>query len=178
MGRQRKRRQKGNSKQPPSRRPGRLRPAMIVPAVAVIIAAGLWWGKARPPSVAAPIPPAAVESAPLPAAAAVTQSDFQKLKGGWLRPDGGYLLEIRAMDDRGNLDASYLNPRPIHIARAEASREGGAIKVFIELRDVNYPGSTYNLLYDPEKDQFRGVYYHAGLQQIFEVVFVRSAASP
>ena len=35
--------------------------------------------------------------------------------------------------------AGYFNPKSIHVAQAEASREGNAVKVFIELRDVNYP---------------------------------------
>ena len=69
--------------------------------------------------------------------------------------------------------AGYFNPKSIHVAQAEASREGGVMKVFIELRGVNYPGSTYTLTYDPASDQLKGVYYQAALQQRFEVVFVR-----
>jgi len=33
--------------------------------------------------------------------------------------------------------------------------------VFIELRDVNYPGSTYSLTYEPASDQLKGIYYQA-----------------
>jgi hypothetical protein len=54
-----------------------------------------------------------------------------------------------------------------------ASRDGAAVEVFIELRDANYPGSTYNLTYDPQSDQLQGIYYQAALQQQFEVFFVR-----
>jgi hypothetical protein len=60
------------------------------------------------------------------------------------------------------------------VARAEASRDDSAIKAFIELRDVNYPGSTYTLTYDAERDQLKGIYYQALQQQQFEVVFVRA----
>lgn len=100
-------------------------------------------------------------------------SNFQKLTGKWRRPDGGYVVEVRGVDGAGKMDAAYFNPRPIHIARAEASRDETATKVFIELRDVNYPGSTYNLVYEKENDQLQGIYYQALLRQSYEVVFER-----
>ena len=62
---------------------------------------------------------------------------------------------------------------PIHVARAEASRDAQTVKVFVELRDVNYPGSTYTLVYRPETDQLTGTYFQAALGQNFEVEFVR-----
>ena len=46
-------------------------------------------------------------------------------------------------------------------------------KFFIELRDVNYPGSTYTLTYDLASDQLKGIYFQAAEQQRFEVAFVR-----
>jgi hypothetical protein len=60
-----------------------------------------------------------------------------------------------------------------YIARAEASRDGNAPKVFIELRDVNYPSSTYSLTYDPASDQLKGIYHQAVERQRFPVSFVR-----
>jgi hypothetical protein len=87
------------------------------------------------------------------------KAEFDRLKGRWLRPDGGYVLEIREIDGSGKMVAAYFNPRPINVARAEASQEGTATKVFIELRDTNYPGSTYTLTYDPASDQLTGVYF-------------------
>jgi hypothetical protein len=99
--------------------------------------------------------------------------DFQKLVGRWLRPDGGYIIEIRGFDNKGGLDVSYLNPRPINVSSAEASKSGGVTKVFIELQDVGYPGSTYSLIHDPSRDALLGIYYQAQLGQSFEVVFIR-----
>jgi hypothetical protein len=61
-------------------------------------------------------------------------SGFTKLTGRWLRPDGGYVLEIRTVDARGAIDAAYLNPRPINAARAEAARKGSTLTVVVELR--------------------------------------------
>lgn len=104
---------------------------------------------------------------------AQTVDDFQTLIGRWLRPDGGYIIEIRGVNNQGGLDAGYLNPRPIHVSRAEASKEGSMTKVFIELQDVGYPGSTYNLIYDPGREALLGIYYQAHIGQRFEVVFVR-----
>ena len=108
-----------------------------------------------------------------PGAVTVAQAAFDGLKGRWQRPDGGYVIEIKNVDANGQMTAAYFNPRPINVYRAEASREGEAIKIFIELRDLNYPGATYNLTYDPANDQLRGIYYQPALQQSFNVVFVR-----
>jgi hypothetical protein len=106
-------------------------------------------------------------------AAPEIKADFNRLKGCWFRPDGGYVIEIREIDNRGKMVTAYFNPRPINVSRAEASQEEGIIKIFIELRDTNYPGATYNLTYDSGSDQLRGVYFQPALQQSFDVVFVR-----
>jgi cytoskeletal protein RodZ len=157
-------------------------------AVAIVVALGLLWTPNRtakapvtrpraetkvPTSPAAPTTPAATPAI-APATKVATKADFQKLQGKWRRPDGGYVLEIKSVTDSGTLDATYANPQPIHVAKAEASQEDKAIKVFIELRDVNYPGSTYDLTYDPPSDSLQGIYYQAALQQQFDVVFVRT----
>jgi len=111
-------------------------------------------------------------------AAAVTllrgaNGGFDVLNGRWLRPDGGYVLEIRVVAPSGKIHGVYLNPRPINIAKAEATRDGSTLKVFVELRAPNYPGSTYTLTYDQDQDQLRGTYFQAIRQQSFNVFFVR-----
>jgi hypothetical protein len=148
--------------------------SIILLALAVVVVLGFWWWKATPVKPSATPPSSAVEIKTPPGAAAVGETEFQKLKGKWLRPDGGYIVEIRSVDGSGKMDAAYFNPKPIHVARAEASREGTVTKVFVELRDVNYPGSTYALTYDAERDQLKGIYYQAAMQQQFEVFFVRT----
>ena len=100
-------------------------------------------------------------------------SGFDTLKGRWRRPNGGYVLEIRAVDSGGKIDGVYFNPKPIIIAKAEAARDGSTLKLFVELRAPNYPGSTYTLTYDPQQDQLRGIYFQAVQQQRFNVYFVR-----
>lgn len=96
-----------------------------------------------------------------------------RLVGRWVRPDGGYILEIRSARAGGKLEAAYLNPRSIKISRAEWRREEGRLLLFIELRDVNYPGSTYNLRFEPDKDRLVGAYYQAVQKQTFDVEFAR-----
>jgi hypothetical protein len=99
--------------------------------------------------------------------------EFEILKGRWVRPDGGYVVAVSEIDGGGKVVAAYFNPRPINVSRAEASLAGTTIKVFIELRDINYPGATYNLTYDPRSDQLRGIYFQPAFNQSFYVVFVR-----
>jgi len=95
------------------------------------------------------------------------------LQGRWTRPDGGYVLEIKSVAADGRLDAAYFNPRPIHVAEARAFREGSTIRVTIELRDENYPGSTYNLRFDPQNDRLSGDYYQAVAREHYPIFFVR-----
>lgn len=118
--------------------------------LAALAAAGFWWYASR-----------------------TSEPAFETLVGRWLRPDGGYVVEIKSVAKDGTMDAGYFNPRPIHVARAEAFREAGATKMFIELRDVNYPGSTYTLTYNEFADRLEGIYYQAVEKQEFEVYFER-----
>jgi hypothetical protein len=104
----------------------------------------------------------------------ITQAELNRIAGKWLRPDGGYLLELSDVKPDGKLKAAYFNPRPINVAMAEWRSMGERIQVFVELRDVNYPGSTYTLIYDIERDRFEGYYYQAVMKQTFDVVFERT----
>ena len=101
------------------------------------------------------------------------KTGFDVLKGRWLRPDGGYIIQIKNVDSSGRIEAGDFNPRPINVAKAQATGEKAKLKVFIELRDVGYPGSTYTLTYDPKDDVLRGVYYQAAMKQSFDVYFTR-----
>jgi hypothetical protein len=96
-----------------------------------------------------------------------------KMCGRWQRPDGGYVLTIQDVAEDGMVTATYANPQPIHIARAQAMTKNGTTSLYVELRDRNYPGNYYTLDFDPVRDQFAGVYYHLGIQQKMEVQFER-----
>jgi hypothetical protein len=149
------------------------RTAVVVIAVAVVVAGSYWWFLGWPAAPQPAVVPLIVNSTNLTAASATVSLAFEKLKGRWQRPDGGYVVDIRGVDPSGKMDAAYFNPGPIHVAKAEASQEGAVTKLFIQLRDVNYPGSTYTLAYEAASDRLTGIYYQAALQQQFEVYFVR-----
>ena len=108
-----------------------------------------------------------------PANPTLEQPDPQRLVGRWVRPDGGYLLEVREVGKDGSMKAGYFNPRPINVAKAEWRQKDGVLTVFVELRDVNYPGSTYTLQYDPASDRLRGRYFQAVEKQTFAIEFAR-----
>ena len=102
------------------------------------------------------------------------KADRQTLIGNWQRPDGGYTLAVRSIRSDGSADVGYFNPRAIHVSRAKVTQEGQVLKLFVELQDKGYPGSTYTLLYHAERDMLAGIYYQAALGQSFEVIFVRT----
>lgn len=162
-------------------------PLLKAVAIPIAVAAVAWVGlsllRGTPTArvtdtkpLAAPATPVASPEGPRAAQAKpkLERPDFGALPGKWFRKDGGYLLEIKSVDAGGQLEAAYFNPRPISISKAEASRDDGKIKVFVELRDENYPGCTYHLTYDSEQQLLQGVYFQAALQQSFDVVFTRN----
>ena len=113
---------------------------------------------------------------PAPAAAAAqaaAPADINVLKGNWVRPDGGYVIQIKGVGADGTLDAMYFNPNPLPFAMARAAQDGAMLRVSLELRAGGYGGSTYELAYDPATDRLKGVYYQAVAKQRFEVAFAR-----
>ena len=102
-----------------------------------------------------------------------TAPAFDVLNGSWVRPDGGYRIEIKGVSFDGRLNAVYFNPKPLPFAKAQASRDDMALRVFLELQAGGYGGSTYELVYDPASRQLRGIYYQAVAKQKFAVTFER-----
>lgn len=141
--------------------------AVAVGVVALLV--GGWWVTGRRDAV--PASPARPEGAGLESEEGRTPS---VVVGRWRRLDGGYILDIANVQADGTMTAAYLNPRSINVAAARASRAGTAIEVYVELRDVNYPGATYRLVYDAVNDRLAGQYHQPALQQTFDVVFVRA----
>ena len=145
----------GKSRPPAARQPKFARGITMLVTGGVIMAAAFFLLHGNQTGAQLPSPPVNQESVAAPG----VKAGFDRLKGRWMRPDGGYVIEIKAIDAHGKMVAAYFNPRPINVSRAEASQEGATTRVFIELRDVNYPGATYTLTYDPESDQLKGVYF-------------------
>jgi hypothetical protein len=115
---------------------------------------------------------ALAQSPPVPATNSALA--FSVLVGRWTRTQGPYVISINAVDDSGRLDASYANPKPLPFYRAEATRDGNALKLYFELRAAGYGGSTYRLNYDAASDSLRGVYDQVVVKQKFDVVFNRT----
>jgi len=95
------------------------------------------------------------------------------LVGDWVRTDAGYLVKIINVNQDRTLDAQYFNPNPINVGKANWEENYGSLQIIIELRDVNYPGSTYTLNYLPDRDILAGDYYQAVEGITFYVEFSR-----
>ncbi len=110
-----------------------------------------------------------------PATNVPAKPDQDRLIGRWVRTDsnGNYIIEISSATSTGNLEASYFNPNPIKVGHAEWQKKNGSVEVIIELRDVNYPGSTYTLNFNPSENRLSGNYYQAVQGTNFDVEFAR-----
>lgn len=142
---------------------------LLLAAVCAVVTSGCDQPASAP---VAPTPAAAPAPAPAPAAT-TPANELARLKGRWLRPDGGYVIEIKDILPEGKLSAAYYNPRSINVSQAEARKDAGAVKVFIELRDQNYPGATYKLTYDPEHDLLVGEYFQPLAGETYQIQFER-----
>ena len=136
-------------------RPGLARAVLF--AIAVVAAGGYWWDQARQTE---------------------TADAFEALRGRWRRADGDYIIDIRNVRPGGQIDAAYFSPTPVLVTRAEASRDGGTVRIFIELQDLNSRGSTYALALDPRDDQLKGTCFQAAAREISGVSFMRLRSCP
>jgi len=100
-------------------------------------------------------------------------AEAQRLAGQWVRPDGGYRLVIEDIKPDGRLEASYYNPRKINVHEANWKYEDNKIHLFIELRDINYPGSKYTLVYSSERNTLEGTYFQAVAKETYFVKFIK-----
>ena len=99
--------------------------------------------------------------------------DKQLLQGSWVRTDAEYQIKLSEVQDNGTIKAQYFNPRPINVSKSEWMNAEGFLKVYVELRDENYPGSNYSLTYIPERDMLVGDYFQAVESVTYYVEFVR-----
>jgi uncharacterized protein (DUF2147 family) len=137
--------------------------------IASLVALAAAWAAAGTAMAQGAAPAASGTAAPAVAAAI----GFDKLKGTWVRPDGGYRIVIGSVGADGRIEAMYFNPNQLPFARAQASMAGAQLRASFELRAGGYDGSTYELAYDPASDRLQGVYYQAVIKQKFDVYFSR-----
>lgn len=65
------------------------------------------------------------------------------------------------------------NPRKINVHEATWEFGNENVHLFVELRDLNFPGSKYNLLYAQGRDVLEGTSFLAVHKQTFHVSFMR-----
>lgn len=97
----------------------------------------------------------------------------QKLIGKWIRSDGGYTIEVFTAIKDGKLDAGYFNPNPIHVDKAEWKISENILYMRVILKDINYPGSTYVLRYNPDNETLAGNYFQAVEKTNYDVIFTK-----
>lgn len=100
--------------------------------------------------------------------------DKNILVGEWTRTDAPYKIKITELLNNGTMMAGYFNPKSINVSVAMWAPADGVLKIYIELRDENYPGSNYNLIYYPEKDLLAGKYFQAVERVTYDVGFARA----
>jgi hypothetical protein len=98
--------------------------------------------------------------------------DEGKLLGSWVRTDSPYEIRILELRSDGNMLAGYFNPKSINVGKATWSK-AETLYLYVELQDVNYPGSNYVLTYVPEQDILTGKYFQAVEGVTYEVTFSR-----
>lgn len=103
----------------------------------------------------------------------VQQQDYTVLAGEWQRTDGSYLVKVSDVQPDGKAVVEYFNPKPIHVEQSATSTQKDLIKLFIQLQDTGYEGSTYTLYYYSEKDALAGFYYQATMDRTYKVIFMR-----
>ena len=112
-------------------------------------------------------------SSPAPDATAAAAADPGRLVGQWMRTDAEYVIAIDETSADGKLVARYLNPREIHVSKAQWLKSGARLQLMVEMQDRGYPGSNYELDYDAVHDTLFGTYHHLGLNQDFQISFYR-----
>jgi len=146
-------------------------------AAGVLAFAAFACGSGKPETPPFPAPKGSASEAATPAAAAGSSQapEPARLVARWIRTDSPYTIAIESATPEGKLAARYLNPGPINVSRAEWRRDAGRLALLVELNDRGYPGSYYELKFDPGSDTLYGVYHHLGLGQDFDVSFTRQA---
>ena len=169
----------GAAQRAPARRPWFL----LMVAAAAVVAAVVVFVNSREadPNRPQASPAGAAETTPPTTApvaneggARVAAPTPQRLLGKWQRTDGDYALDVRRIGAEGRAEVAYFNPGVINVSRAEVKQDGSRLVLSVELRDVNYPGSTYLLAYQPGQDVLVGTYLQPALGQTYEVGFVRA----
>jgi hypothetical protein len=111
-------------------------------------------------------------------AIAVPWPGFQVLRGRWRNRNGKGVMQIKKVNPTGSIEMQYIDLEPIHVTQAQAARDGKTTKVLISLRNADSLYSTYDLTYNPESDQLKGIFWRKGSSKTTEIVFDRLGPKP
>ncbi|WP_281322931.1 hypothetical protein [Flavobacterium aestivum] len=101
------------------------------------------------------------------------KADKNLIKGLWGRTEGVGEINISEVRDNGLLKATFCNPKSINIEKAVWTNSSDVLRIYILLREDNYPGSSFSLNYIAEKDLLLGVYFDALTNISYTVSFKR-----
>jgi hypothetical protein len=108
----------------------------------------------------------------------VSWPGFQVLRGLWQDRNGMGVMQIKKINPTGGIEIQYSELEPVHVTQAQAARDGKTTKVLISLRYSNSSYSTYDLTYNPQSDQLKGIFWRKGSFKTTEVVFDRLGPKP
>lgn len=97
----------------------------------------------------------------------------EKLIGKWLRNEGSYTLEIKAVNEDGTLDVAYFNPKSVELGRTEWMMYKNKLHVLVELKGP-YVLSNYQLVYDEETKRLHGTFFQAVEQETYSIYFEKA----
>lgn len=95
----------------------------------------------------------------------------EKLLGTWQRTDGTYKIVIEEVLPDGEMTAKYLNPKSINVGKSSWTIQDEVLHIYVELRDENYPGSLYKLVYNDKNQNLTGTYYQAVARETYNISF-------
>ncbi len=99
--------------------------------------------------------------------------DEHLLLGEWSRTDSIGILKITALFNTPKLKAGYFNPKAMNVGKANWTKTGTLLSVFVEFRDNECPGCSYKLNYNPQRDMLVGEYSKASNGFTLPVEFAR-----
>lgn len=144
---------------------------IMAATVALAIALfGLWISRQAQMGAQRSVP----QPAGAPGAMPTVAASFASLEGQWKRADNDHRLTIHHVAAGGAVEVSYQSPRPVRIARAQASAPGGVLRLFVELGDAAAAGSSYELAYNPQLDCLQGTFFNALIGQRFQIMLQRA----
>jgi hypothetical protein len=101
------------------------------------------------------------------------KQDKNLLKGVWGRTDATGVVNISEVLDNGLLKTTFYSPKMINIEKAVWTNSSDVLRIYILLREDNYPGSSFSLNYMAEKDLLLGVYFDALTNESLTISFER-----